>query len=400
MSLDLEKVVGQVAGMAQHLKSRLEDKQAATEAALNLLTAKTLDMDSLKKKIEKARTTWLVGNPRENPSAIYSPVPYPRDHAVLAVDGSNIDVDRHQSTRCFLINSGGIGLEYGGEPQAKLFSQPRLYYRDDEIAILTADNRKIMIEGQVLGIKRTVEELRVLTEETLAIEKDIPIVALLDGTLTLWGIIGLDYIDAVVEEFVTRGFLKYLDKLKDAAEKKFISLASYISFPRSTEAVNMLRLMLCPYDEVNCDQHCGRGAEKRDCDSLNELTDRDIFRRHLKPGERSAVFDSRSSVIRNYYGGQGISFFYLKLENEVARVEIPSWVADRPELLDLTHAVILKQCDSGMGYPVALMEAHEQAVVSGADREQFWRLVQGELERDNMSAAVSAKNWSKRMKWL
>jgi NurA-like 5'-3' nuclease len=162
----------------------------------------------------------------------------------------------------------------------------------------------------------------------------------------------------------------------------------------------MLRLMLCPYDEVNCDQHCGRGAEKRDCDSLNELTDRDIFGRHLKPGERSAVFDSRSSVIRNYYGGQGISFFYLKLENEVARVEIPSWVADRPELLDLTHAVILKQCDSGMGYPVALMEAHEQAVVSGADREQFWRLVQGELERDNMSAAVSAKNWSKRMKWL
>lgn len=386
--------------MAQHLISHFEDRQAAMQAAVTLLNSNTLDPDSLKKKIQNARTTWLVGSPREVPCAVYKPVPCPRDHAVLAVDGSHIDVDRHQPAHCFLINSGGIRLEYGSDPSARLFSDPHLYYRDEEIAILTPDNRKIMIEGQVLGIKRTVEELRVLTQETLAIDNDIPVVALLDGTLTLWGIIGLDYVDAVVEELVTKGFLKYLDRLKYAAQKKFVSLASYISFPRSTEVVNMLRLALCPYDEVNCDQHCGNGADKRDCDSLNGLTDRDIFGSQLKTGQRSAAFDSRSSVIQKYYGGMGISFFYMKLENEVARVEIPGWVADRSELLDLTHTVLLKQCQSGIGYPVALMEAHEQAVVSGADREQFWRMVKTELERDNISAAVSAKNWSKRVKWL
>ena len=400
MSLDLEKIIGQVAGMAQHLKSRYHDKQTALEAAADMLQSKTLDPGRLQERIQKAKTTWLVGGLRENPSAVYQPVPCPGDHIAMAVDGSHIDVDRHQSTHCFLINTGGILLEYGAAPSARLFSEPRLYYKEEEIAIISADKKKIMIEGQVLAIKRTVEELRVLTEEALGVNKNLPLVALLDGTLTLWGIIGLEYMKEVIDELVKNGFLRYLEQLKTAAQSRFISLASYISFPRSTEVINIIRLMLCPYEEVNCDQHCGKAADKKPCDDVSGLTDRDIFSRHLKRGERSAVFDSRSSVIQNYYGDQGICFFYLRLENEVARVEIPCWVADRHELLDLTQAVLLKQCDSGKGYPVALMEAHEQAVVSGADREQFWRLVQGELEKDNMRVSVSAKNWSKRMKWL
>ncbi len=69
-------------------------------------------------------------------------------------------------------------------------------------------------------------------------------------------------------------------------------------------------------------------------------------------------------------------------------------------LLDLTHALILDQCHRGQGYPVVLSEAHEQAVVSGADREFFWEMVDNELAEAGMDGAVSAKSFSKRTRWV
>jgi len=49
---------------------------------------------------------------------------------------------------------------------------------------------------------------------------------------------------------------------------------------------------------------------------------------------------------------------------------------------------------------VALSEAHEQAVVTAADREQFWQLVESSLVEENMPSLTSAKSQSKRMRWV
>ncbi len=51
-------------------------------------------------------------------------------------------------------------------------------------------------------------------------------------------------------------------------------------------------------------------------------------------------------------------------------MEVPEWVARRKDLLDLTHALVLDQCRRGQGYPVALSEAHEQAVVTGSGQRR------------------------------
>jgi hypothetical protein len=49
---------------------------------------------------------------------------------------------------------------------------------------------------------------------------------------------------------------------------------------------------------------------------------------------------------------------------------------------------------------VALTEAHEKAVVTGADREQFWQLVETLMVEEKMPTPTSAKSFSKRTRWV
>ncbi|GAI97134.1 unnamed protein product, partial [marine sediment metagenome] len=125
-----------------------------------------------------------------------------------------------------------------------------------------------------------------------------------------------------------------------------------------------------------------------------------LFLNLLAEGERSALFISPSKIVEKRYGLHRIYFFYLRVDDEVARVEIPQWVATDKELLNLVHALVLDQCRRGLGYPVALSEAHEQAVVTAADREQFWQLVDSSLVEENMPSLTSAKSQSKRTRWV
>jgi hypothetical protein len=116
---------------------------------------------------------------------------------------------------------------------------------------------------------------------------------------------------------------------------------------------------------------------------------------HLGPGERSARFASRSPVLRHYGPGGGLQFCYLNVGAEIARLEAPAWVCDDPALLDLVHAAIHDSCLRGWGYPPALAEAHEQAVIGGGDREAFLRIVMEALNSAEAPAAWSAKQLSK-----
>ena len=77
-----------------------------------------------------------------------------------------------------------------------------------------------------------------------------------------------------------------------------------------------------------------------------------------------------------------------------------SWVALDEDLLGLCHSLVLDQCRRGQGYPVALGEAHEQAVVTGADRDNFWQLVESMMVDERLPNLSSAKSQSKRTRWL
>ncbi|MDH3599901.1 MAG: DNA double-strand break repair nuclease NurA, partial [Candidatus Tectomicrobia bacterium] len=115
----------------------------------------------------------------------------------------------------------------------------------------------------------------------------------------------------------------------------------------------------------------------------------------LQPGERTQVFQSESRILESY-GVHRIGFFYLHVGTEVVRIEIPHWVASDPELLNQIHAVAYTQADKGDGYPIALAEAHQQAVVRGSERNMFYEMVTTVLVRRGMRASMSPKNMRKR----
>ncbi len=399
MSLDLTKVAAQVGGMVARLKAGGEDRQKRLQHALEVATNEALDLDYLKKKVAASKTTWLVAGLVDRLNQHHKAPSCPPEFTVIAADGSHIDVDRHKSTRCYLINIGTAALHYGASPNAALESFPHLYAGDKDLVITPAKftGREQPVEGTLLGIKRAVEECRQLAKMVAELPHDSPCLALLDGSLILWSLEA--YPEFVAEALLDKGFLSYLDDMRKLNNDKQLALASYISFPRSTDVVNALRLALCPHEVVDSDRHCP-ACEARDCDAVAGVRDRELFLNLLGQGERSALFFSQSSIIRKRYGIHQVYFFYLKLDDEVARIEIPQWVATNEGLLNLVHALVLDQCQRGQGYPVALSEAHEQAVVTGADRESFWQLVESSMVEERLPTLSSAKSFSKRTRWV
>jgi len=398
VALDLNKVAPQIGGMVARLKADRDEKEKRLQYALGVAGDEAIDLDKLKKKVRQSKTTWLVADLVEGIANHYPTPPTPADFTVLATDGSHIDVDRHRSTRCYLINIGAAVLHYGDNPDAVLASYPALYSQAEDLVIAAPDGkaREQMIEGNLLGIKRAVEETCRLTKLASELPKGSSSLALLDGSLILWGLEA--YPEFVAEAMLENGLLPCLNELKELNKLNRLALASYISFPRSTDVVNVLRVAICPYEPADCDRHCAEKKEK-DCAGVAGVQDREVFAQLLGERERSAVFISQSSVTR-HYGEHLVYFFYLRVGEEVARVEVPRWVGENEELLELAHALILDQCRRGQGYPVALSEAHEQAVVTGADRENFWQLVESLCVEEKMTTMTSAKSLSKRTRWV
>ena len=402
MALDLTRTAIQIDDMAVALKAGRADKGARFESACK--AAHEFDPAFYLAKREQPGTelNWIVPEIRERLDSTYSPPPLPDDYCVVGVDGSHIDVSRHIPAHCYLINVGGILLRYGSEPNARIFSDPRLYAGEDELVIRDrfAPYREETISGALLDAKRAVEELRGLLYTLRELPPDLPALGLMDGSLIMFGM--HRHPDFVVRHLVDEGFVEILDEIRQIASERPVAIASYISLPRSAEVANALRVGVCPYPVPNCDRECGiERREARPCEKeVGGILDRELLENMLDLGERSSVFESNAGIVRNHYGGHGVSFFYVKTEEEVGRVEMPGWVAADEALVGLVHSLVVEQCRLGPGYPVSLKEAHEQAVVTGADRRYFVELVADALEQQGLTAYSSEKNISKMRRWI
>jgi GNAT superfamily N-acetyltransferase len=398
VSLDLDKVAPQVGEMIGRLRSGLDQRQEVLERALGVMREHSRDVAALRKKIGDSKTTWLVAGLVEGLDGRYAaPLP-PAGFAVIATDGSHIEVDRHQAVRCFLLNISHVVLCYGSEPDAVLESVPQLYAEDKDMVLRPPDGRgrEQLIEGNLLGARRSVEECRHLADLATALPSGSQAMAVLDGTLMLWGL--EPYPDFVTRVLLDDGLLRQFERIRQAGKDKRLAFGSYISAPRSTDVVNALRVAVCPHESANCDRHCQSGGGA--CDTLAGITDSRLFVSLLAAGERSCLFSSRSKVVGEHYGDHEIHFFYLRVDDEIARVEIPRWVARDKDLVGLAHSLVLDQCYRGHGYPVALSEAHEQAVVTTSDRRDFWQLVEAGLVDQHLPTPTTGKSRSKRMRWV
>ena len=403
MPFDLGEIALQLDQVARRLVNTQHNRQSRLASLLDA-ASRVEDGAAAEATYTPSERPYLAAQVTESLVGSYNGTAPPQDWCVASVDGSHIDVDRHSPVSCFLVNLGGCVLRYGSEPDAALFSQAHLATERSDLYLPNPDNpsQEEPVSGALLGLIRTVMELERLSEVASELPGDLPALALVDGSLVLWGLSGQGYRPFVRDAIVQDRFLKALDKFKDLSQSRPVTLAAYVSLPRSTEVVNAIRRGLCPHDATRCRQDCGnRRSAVAPCNLANDFLDRELFQRLLSPGWRSPVYRTNSSVPRENYGDdQQVNFYYLNVGEEIARVEVPEWVARDKQLLDLGHSLILDQCRRGQGYPVAISEAHEQAVVRAADRRLFKEMVSQSLEGEGLSAVGSEKDRSKRMPWV
>ena len=387
--------------MADGLKTRVDEKRRRLARALE--TSRALDVDSYEDRRVRDRKTmaWSLPAALDSPGAAHPAPTPPQDYRVIATDGSDIGTDRNIPARCYVINIGVSSLTYGSGPDAELSSHARLYANDDELVIRDRDApfRQVGIEGTVLGAKRMAEEAMALADAVAGSPTSLPTLAIMDGSLIMLGIASHGYEDYVRRELVDNGLVRALEELRKIAADRTLTVASYVSMPGARDVANALRLATCPYETADCERHCGAGD--RPCDeAAMGIVDRDLFWEVLEPGERSATFGTSSALVANHYVGHEVHFFYVHTGVEIGRVEVPAWVADDEALLSLTHSLVLDQCARGPGYPVALMEAHEQAVITASDRRLFVQQVMSALEEQSLPVYTSEKSRSKRLRWI
>ncbi len=422
MALDLSALSRQVRAMSGSLAVEAGDKHGRQALALGryLESADEHALWAQAAELSRETSAWLLARPLEPLNRTRDLPPRPADYALVATDGSQIDVERHGMAACYVINIGRVFLRYGAHPAARLSSRPSLYYRDEDL-YLSDGVRRIPIEGNYLSAKRDIEEGLALAEladeflprhgpgprayrqetfDTIRVNppelaEGIPAIALQDGTLVRWTLAG-------AEKFVQDAFLQPYLRYLDAMRARGVPVASYISRPRAPEVAGTIRLMFCPDVDVaqgrgaKCSA-CSDAAANRtpSCMACQGLTDADILADMLDEGQRGPLFASMSRINVECYGEHLIHFFYLRVGREVARVELPRWVAEDRAQVDLVHTLVYDQCMKGQGYPVALARAHEQAIVRAADRRAFLGIVEGSLLRAELPASDSRKRESK-----
>lgn len=296
-------------------------------------------------------------------------------YVALSVDGSQIYPDRHNVLSCFLINTGSVVLPYEIEgKRVQLFSEPKVFAGVDE------DQQAFTTDG--VNCKRQELELRAGLDLAKKIKTDygaMPTVLLFDGSLIFWH---LSSKEIHVRDHYLNAYLALLDELYH--EK--IPVCWYISMPKSKELMSLVRLYLCNFD-----------IDKKELyESVNSVIDSTIMYGVLEQFQRSIVFSNHSSISDYYPSHLRPFFFYVHTGNEIGRVEIPSWIAQDKSMIDMIAQIVIDQCVKGGGYPVALAEAHEQAVVKGPDREFFYHFLQKMGMERSHAQSISRKSLRKR----
>jgi hypothetical protein len=329
---------------------------------------------------------WSVARPLELMSNIKDkPENFFEKYSVVSTDGSQISPNYHEIAACYLINIGKILYTYGTGDKPIQESEPFIYENDRKFFPFS----NVSIGDDIIAIKRMlleIEQLALLCKK--AKEKNYPAVAIIDGTLIAWNItnqnLTLEAQNQILEIF--------LEKINDIKRLE-IPLCGYISNSRRNDFINLLRLQLCPFSEIDCKNKC---SDNEKCDAIIPLYDRQIWIKKLKIWQRSPIFISTAKIIDKYEDNQ-ICFFYINAGNsEIARIEIPRWVADNDYYVNLLHYVICEQIEKGRGYPIAIQEAHNHAVVKNSDKLQFYSMLSRKMINSNLRVSLSNKELKKR----
>ncbi|KOP25696.1 nuclease [Hapalosiphon sp. MRB220] len=390
--LDLTKLTRQMQGLSQHLtQEAAASRQRLELAQQHFINACDRQAEFVEKQEKwRDRILFASATPVEPlNTCIEIPVP-PKVHTVIATDGSQISPNHHEIAYCYLLNIGRVVLHYGQNKHPLLDSLPEIFYRPEDLYI----SRQWGIKTEEwMSFCRTASEATALAELACSVVKElrdkdqgtmlipnaqcpIPTLAMVDGSLIYWFLEQLPF-DA--RDRILPPILQAWRQMREAQ----IPLMGYLSASRSVESMNFLRLVACPHPAPDCMSFCPNQMEKVACKLFESLRDTTVWTTQLKPGQRGPLWRSNARILDLYEDLQ-IYFCYVHVGAEIARIEIPAWVVENTSLFDQALGLMLAQVQKGYGYPVAIAEAHNQAVVRGADKARFFAL----LERQMIKAGI------------
>jgi len=390
MAIDFQQIYTKIKEIGIGARERRERIENLRKHARNLLEQNADELDYLKRIVEIVKETdpnIRCAVPLNESLASHVPAPASvMDATLIAADGSQINPDRHASVQFCLINVGAIIMRMQSGESPEIDTNSELLYGDE-----LETKYGTMSDGMV-ALKRDLRERTNLDELSKGIKG--PVVTFTDGPIELWGL--KDGEDAESYHESLKNYLSVLSRL----ESRGVITAGYVDKPAADLVVRLLEL-------VRAQREKEPPANLRAYHPLRGVSDRWLYGEKtnplLGPGERSAVFAIQSKSEKYYKGLLGLHFFYLNVGSErhpwPVRVEIPKWVVDDPDKLNLLHAVLVDQCRM-MGskpYPYLLHRAHEVAVVKQEEKYQVEQMLTQELRRqdeelDDGSNKQSAKD--------
>lgn len=330
---------------------------------------------SIQEKCLLASPGWYLPSWIEDIKKVIPVMPCNKPYQLIAVDGSQIYPDKHQGTQCFLINIGTVTLAYNlTMPGIKVTSHPTIFtnqtHQWDKESIQTVD--MVNCKREELELKAGLELLK---ESSISKEQKL---FLCDGSLIFWH---LESKDTALKDYFLKAYCSILEELY----KDNYLCAGYISLPKSKDLVNIVRAFLCNFKNPTSDNK-----------QLPHTTDGVIMSNFLPKGTRSALFKSASPITVLYPPHLAPYFCYMNVGTEIVRVELPSYIAHNTTAVATLCSIILDQVQKGFGFPVGLAEAHEQAVVKGADRDFFYYVIEKLSIEEKKQLLPSQKSRKKR----
>jgi NurA domain len=385
MTLELSKVTAQVAQLGEQAAQRKRELDALAPQVREILRVHR-DDDQLIELAQRATETkrWRGAIPIGEPldSTIDPPV-HPARLSIVAGDGSQIYPDAHGIALYYLINIGTIIFRHGSGQAPIVNTYPSV---SSEAESQSDDD---LISGPLVNARRDVGELTHIADQALAESANARTVALMDGTLALW--VQTATIPEAEQDRVQRDYLQQLDRLHEA----HLPIGAFISRPRSTNVTQLAYLAtFADRDQALSSVVNDRGKAfkgLRDATALGAL---------LQPGQRSALFEVAPAWNTTYRDrGHSIHFFYVNVGTaanpEIARVEVPVWIAQDQTAVSVLHSATVEQCKVSIGYPYVLARAHEIAVVTNAERAEFEKMIATQLTRQGLDAKLSEKQFQK-----
>ncbi|MFN8375757.1 MAG: DNA double-strand break repair nuclease NurA, partial [Anaerolineae bacterium] len=305
MSLEFNKIIDKVESMGRWLARRDPNLDDRLDEAVALYEAST-DLEKIYHRIRIVRQSSVSGyRGAAPPDPEYAEIlptriarpPLPPLTTVVASDGSQIYPDRHTYPRYFLLNIGLFTYYYGIDRRPDQYTLPQLYYTGKALR----DQRKRLINRLTVDARRSVREVEVLSQHALKLREEAgALVTLVDNRLLFF--VGSNVTGA---DKIMNDYRRALVRL----HRSGALLAGYIDSPQDSRQIIRL-LYLLDIEEQKIYRNDMRGMGKFDA-----LTDIQLMRRVLKPGERSAILVQNSPTNADYREAFGldyeIAFFFV-----------------------------------------------------------------------------------------